>query len=395
MINTGEFLNILKTDEKKVYKLGKIDPNYASGDPKILFDGETKVSVKKYKTINYSPFANDRVLLVNIAGTYLVLGKVGSYSSTGERGPGITNIVDNSNGSLTIYYSDGLTVTTSDLTGPQGKNLEFIWNGTQLGIRQEGQSSYQYVNLKGEKGDIGNGISSIVRTSGNGAAGTTDTYTITFTNGTTTTFKVYNGKDGQIYTHPTSHPATMISVADTAGKFTATNVETALLELFTNVNNGKSLIATAIIDKGGVANGSDTFSELAVEISNLPSGGEITELIAGDSSIYIEDNNITATSNSPKLVREVQVLKTGSIRVKFNLNQNRELRGQIYKNSVAEGILRSGVSSGGLMFSEDFNVIAGDTIQLYIYKMDGSNTSANNWFSIDILLPDLGIVQEM
>ena len=47
------------------------------------------------------------------------------------------------------------------------------------------------------------------------------------------------------------------------------------------------------------------------------------------------------------------------------------------------------------MFSEDFNVIAGDTIQLYIYKMDGSNTSANNWFSIDILLPDLGIVQEM
>ena len=269
--------------------------------------------------------------MVNIAGTYLVLGKVGSYSSTGERGPGITNIVDNSNGSLTIYYSDGLTVTTSDLTGPQGKNLEFIWNGTQLGIRQEGQSSYQYVNLKGEKGDIGNGISSIVRTSGNGAAGTTDTYTITFTNGTTTTFKVYNGKDGQIYTHPTSHPATMISVADTAGKFTATNVETALLELFTNVNNGKSLIATAIIDKGGVANGSDTFSELAVEISNLPSGGEITELIAGDSSIYIEDNNITATSNSPKLVREVQVLKTGSIRVKFNLNQNRELRGQIYK----------------------------------------------------------------
>ena len=78
MINTEEFLNILKNDEKKVFKLGKIDPGYVSGDLKILFDGETTVSVKEYKTINYSPIANDRVLLVRLAGTYLVLGKVGS-----------------------------------------------------------------------------------------------------------------------------------------------------------------------------------------------------------------------------------------------------------------------------------------------------------------------------
>jgi len=41
-----------------------------------------------------------------------------------------------------------------------------------------------------------NGIVSIARTSGNGAAGTDDTYTITFTNGTTTTFVVHNGSNG-------------------------------------------------------------------------------------------------------------------------------------------------------------------------------------------------------
>ena len=40
-------------------------------------------------------------------------------------------------------------------TGAAGKSLEFRWNGTQLGVRQEGQSSYQYVNLKGDKGDTG------------------------------------------------------------------------------------------------------------------------------------------------------------------------------------------------------------------------------------------------
>jgi hypothetical protein len=37
--------------------------------------------------------------------------------------------------------------------GDKGDGLEFNWNGTQLGIRVEGEASYQYVNLKGEKGD--------------------------------------------------------------------------------------------------------------------------------------------------------------------------------------------------------------------------------------------------
>ena len=49
---------------------------------------------------------------------------------------------------------------------------------------------------KGDKGDDGNGIVSVVRTSGTGAPGTTDTFTITFTDTTTSTFNVYNGQDG-------------------------------------------------------------------------------------------------------------------------------------------------------------------------------------------------------
>ena len=43
---------------------------------------------------------------------------------------------------------------------------------------------------------VGSSIQSIDRTSGTGASGTTDTYTVTLTNGNTTTFQVYNGKDG-------------------------------------------------------------------------------------------------------------------------------------------------------------------------------------------------------
>lgn len=36
-----------------------------------------------------------------------------------------------------------------------GKGLEFDWRGTELGVRVEGEDTYIYTNLKGEKGDKG------------------------------------------------------------------------------------------------------------------------------------------------------------------------------------------------------------------------------------------------
>lgn len=52
--------------------------------------------------------------------------------------------------------------------------------------------------LFAQKGATGNSVTSIVKTAGTGAAGTTDTYTITLANGATTTFSVYNGADGGV-----------------------------------------------------------------------------------------------------------------------------------------------------------------------------------------------------
>lgn len=49
---------------------------------------------------------------------------------------------------------------------------------------------------RGPQGEPGTSIVSIERTNGNGAAGTTDTYTITLSDGSAETFTVYNGKDG-------------------------------------------------------------------------------------------------------------------------------------------------------------------------------------------------------
>ena len=44
----------------------------------VQFDGETSPSTKTYKRLaSYSsPAVNDRVLLVRISGTYIILGKI-------------------------------------------------------------------------------------------------------------------------------------------------------------------------------------------------------------------------------------------------------------------------------------------------------------------------------
>ena len=49
---------------------------------------------------------------------------------------------------------------------------------------------------QGVQGNPGNSIEKIERTAGTGTSGSTDTYTVTLTDGSTTTFQVYNGKDG-------------------------------------------------------------------------------------------------------------------------------------------------------------------------------------------------------
>jgi len=66
-----------------------------------------------------------------------------------------------------------------------------------------------------------------------------------------------------------AHKAKNIAIDDAEGHFTATDVEGALNELFTSVSDGKTLIATAITDKGIPASGSDTFSQLANKIEQI------------------------------------------------------------------------------------------------------------------------------
>lgn len=223
-----------------------------------------------------------------LASVNSVTGMTASATNLPTGQPATVTKTTNGNGTINLAF--GLPAGGKGDTGIQGvkgdkgdtgNSVEYVWNGTQLGIRIEGQADYVYVDLKGatgatgakgDKGDIGltgvqgetgatgakgdtgntgaagNGIASVARTSGTGAAGTTDTYTITFTDSTTTTFGVYNGANGSgagdmvksVY-DPTAKNADAFSMANmvegTTNKiFTATE-RTKLSGIADNANN--------------------------------------------------------------------------------------------------------------------------------------------------------------
>jgi len=93
----------------------------------------------------------------------------------------VTASVDSNTGTPSV------TVTKTGTAGNPKYALAFSNLKGERGIQGDKGNT-------GETGATGNGIASIERT---GTSGLVDTYTITFTDGTTTTFTVTNGRDGQ------------------------------------------------------------------------------------------------------------------------------------------------------------------------------------------------------
>jgi len=103
----------------------------------------------------------------------------------------------------------------ADFAGVDGKEVELYVSPTHIQWRYVGDASYiDLVPLSDLTGPTGVGITSVVRTSGTGAAGTTDTYTITFDDASTTTFDVLNGADGADGADGTDAVWTEITQAD-------------------------------------------------------------------------------------------------------------------------------------------------------------------------------------
>ena len=108
-------------------------------------------------------------------------GATGETGATGPQGPQGLQGLPGEKGDKGETGATGATGPKGDKgdTGPKG---------------EQGLQGPQ--GIQGKTGATGNGIASIVLKSGTHAAGTTDTYEITFTDGTTFDFFVYNGANG-------------------------------------------------------------------------------------------------------------------------------------------------------------------------------------------------------
>lgn len=98
-------------------------------------------------------------------------GETGETGATGPQGVSVTNATVNEDGDLVITLSAGDPINAGSVIGPKGE--------------------------QGDVGPTGASVDRIERTSGTGAPGTTDTYTVYLTDGQTGgTFQVYNGSNG-------------------------------------------------------------------------------------------------------------------------------------------------------------------------------------------------------
>jgi len=62
-------------------KLGVVDPAYTSGAARVKFDGETVMGTRTYVALQ-SVAANDRVVLLPVGRTYVILGSVGATAGS-------------------------------------------------------------------------------------------------------------------------------------------------------------------------------------------------------------------------------------------------------------------------------------------------------------------------
>ena len=79
-ITAIDLIGIMKSagkTEKKIARLGTIPIDYVSGRPKIIFDGETVATTRTYPYLaSYTPTADDRVLVLMVGNSGVVLGKI-------------------------------------------------------------------------------------------------------------------------------------------------------------------------------------------------------------------------------------------------------------------------------------------------------------------------------
>lgn len=149
----------LKAGDEIVYRLDINDNNMSS----LINYKEAFDSIIYHTTHDgYVTFISTKELLITIP---IIISRIDS-SEFGKLKGG-ADIDDDSINLTTVWSSMKVHNTMNNFENEVramaiGKNLEFTWLGSQLGVRQEGYESYRYKDLKGPAGLCGIDGSSIV-----------------------------------------------------------------------------------------------------------------------------------------------------------------------------------------------------------------------------------------
>ena len=241
----------------------------------------------------------------------------------------------------------------------------YIWNDGQYvdtGVHAEGQKGDK--GDTGEKGDTGNGIASITKT---GTSGLVDTYTVTYTDGTTTTFTVTNGAKGDKGdTGATGNGIASIEKTGTSGNvdtytITYTNGQTVT---FTVTNGAVSSVAgktgAVVLDSGDIAyDATETYesgtvggglNDLSRQLSDLEDTVSTTQIINTASGAIASFDDGADNMPIRKLVANIEPVQdlhgyanpwpAGGGRNKFNATREPTTINGVTITKVSDGVYR-------------------------------------------------------
>ncbi len=221
----------------------------------------------------------------------------------------------------------------------------------------------------GKNGDPGRGILSVTRTSGTGAAGTTDTYTITYTDNTTSTFGVYNGKDGDPYTLTSAdkteiaqEAAGLVDVPDVDSTLKVAGAAADAAKVGTELSN----LSSAIADETEMS--IKHFSEIELSCGdNLMDSAPTVTLGSGWTGDLV--NGLTHTSGTAAVEIAVETEAEDYLFISFNLS--------VYQVSQLH------ISVGNLPLVDTY---FGKNAVTLILKSDGGNIkfTPKNGFAVTI-----------
>ena len=170
---------------------------------------------------------------------------------------------------LFLTFSDDTTIDLGKVVGADGTNGNDGKDGTN-----------------GTKGTDGRGISSIIKTSTNGLV---DTYTISYTDSTTSTFAITNGADGSGTAGKSIASITKTSTDGLVDTYTITFTDNSTFPI--NVTNGSNGINGI---NGSNGSGGITYTPVIGQVATLDAGSNAT------ASVNINGTNAEFSFGIPK-----------------------------------------------------------------------------------------------